>query len=73
MNVKAKYRVNRAKYAAIGAAGGAAIGGLVSRNAARTGASIGAFVGATIGESRVPVAFDKWRAKQDEDTTVSSS
>jgi osmotically inducible lipoprotein OsmB len=72
MNVNAKGRVNRAKYAAIGAAGGAAIGGLVSRNAARTGASIGAFVGATIGESRAPMAFAKWQAKQDEDATHSS-
>ncbi|WP_122091421.1 YMGG-like glycine zipper-containing protein [Halalkalicoccus subterraneus] len=73
MNAKAKRRINRAKYAALGAAGGAAIGGVTSRNAARTGASIGAFVGATVGESRAPVKFDKWRSNRDKDTTVSSN
>ena len=44
--------LNRARYAATGAAVGAFVGGLISRNAASTGAAIGALVGATIGERR---------------------
>lgn len=48
-----KRTVNRAKYAAIGAAFGATLGGVVNRDAASTGGALGALVGATIGERRV--------------------
>ncbi len=49
---KVTHILNRARYAATGAAIGAFVGGLISRNAASTGAALGALVVATIGEKR---------------------
>ena len=46
------FLVNRAKYAAIGAAVGAAIGGLFSRNAASTVGAVGGLAGAVLAETR---------------------
>lgn len=47
--------LNRAKYAAIGAAAGGFVGGLFGRNSASTAAGIGALAGALVGEKRSTV------------------
>lgn len=57
-------RLNRAKYAAIGAAAGAVLGGLIGREAASTGASLGGLAGAGLGENRTLLTYEELQRKK---------